>query len=98
MKNTKSTRTTILLSCVMVFVCGIVAATVLAAGQNRDTETVGVSQWEYCSLRVKANRPANEAGRQILKLGQEGWELVSVENFSESGSTTATAYYFKRPL
>jgi hypothetical protein len=70
----------------------------LAADQNKDAETAGVVQWEFCLLKVRANQPTSETGRQILKAGREGWELVSVENFSVDGTTTETAHYFKRRL
>jgi hypothetical protein len=45
MKKATSTRAAILLSCVMMFVCGIVVATVLAADDDTDTGTAGVTQW-----------------------------------------------------
>ena len=98
MKKATITKTTIMLSCAMMFVCGIVVATVFAADQNKDTETVGVVQWEFCSLKVSVNQSTGEVGRQILKAGREGWELVSVENFTADGTTTHTAYFFKRRL
>jgi len=98
MKKAMTTKTTILLSCVMMFVCGIAVAKVLAADQDKDTKTVGIVQWEFCSLKVSVNQPTGEVGRQILKAGREGWELVSVENFTADGTTTHTAYFFKRRL
>lgn len=98
MKKATSTTTAILLACAMMFVFGIVTAAVLAADDDTDTATAGVTQWQYCLLTVKADQPQSELGRQILKAGREGWELVSVENFSVNGTTTKTAFYFKRRL
>ena len=34
---------------------------------------------------------------QIVKMGNEGWELVDVSGVLEDGSTTKTIFYFKRP-
>ena len=58
-----------------------------------------VKKWEHLALQHDATRPWNEAklAKKIVKLGKEGWEMVSVLNFSKDGTTNMTIYYFKRP-
>jgi hypothetical protein len=57
-------------------------------------------QWEHLALThdLRANPGNAEIARQINGLGKEGWELVSVANFTQDGTTTKTTYYFKRRL
>jgi hypothetical protein len=56
--------------------------------------------WEHLSLThdLRGSQTDAEIARMIVKLGKEGWELVSVANSTENGTTTKTAYYFKRRL
>lgn len=56
--------------------------------------------WEHLAFThdLRGAQTKAEVAREIVRLGKAGWELVSVANFTESGTTTKTAYYFKRPL
>ncbi len=57
-------------------------------------------QWQHLALAHNTAELGNDAqlAKQINKLGRDGWEMVTVLNFSEDGSTNNTMYYFKRPL
>lgn len=57
-------------------------------------------QWEHCAFThdLRGAQTNADVAREIVRLGKEGWELVSVANFAESGTTTKTVYYFKRRL
>ena len=81
----------------VVLASALVAATWAGPFQSQPT-AAPAPKWQFASLKVPADTPENELGRQVLKMGQDGWELVSVENFAEDGTTTMTAFYFKRPL
>ena len=63
-------------------------------------EAAAVKQWQHLALEHDTAEKGNERelGAQINKLGREGWELVTVLNFSKDGSTNNTMYYFKRPM
>ena len=56
--------------------------------------------WEHCAFTHDLKGPQSNAeiARTINGLGKDGWELVSVANFSTDGTTTKTTYYFKRRL
>ncbi len=73
-------------------VCLILLAflSIPAFSQAREVTT----QWEY---KLTNDCDPNE-GFDLKKLGEEGWELVSVEQAVSSGSSTGCrSYYFKRP-
>lgn len=63
-------------------------------------EAKTVVKWQHLALNDNARKRfgGTELARKINSLGEEGWEMVSVLNFQEEGTTTKTVYYFKRPL
>ena len=66
---------------------------------SSSTPDPGARTWEHLALvHPLGDKSKDEAlGAQIRTLGSQGWELVSVANFCESGNTVKTGYYFKRP-
>jgi hypothetical protein len=99
MEKTKKVKTRILLYGVMILLCTVIAMQVLADDHSKDKMKPSATGWQHLALtNVIGETPKNELARNINKLGREGWELVSVENFAESGTTTKTIFYFKRPL
>jgi hypothetical protein len=59
-----------------------------------------IGQWQHLAFAHDASKPWNEReiARQINKIGREGWEMVSVLNFTKDGTTNKTIYYFKKPM
>jgi hypothetical protein len=88
-----------LLPGIIIILCTIVAVQVLAQGANRDEIKTQNKAWQHLALtNVIGQTPTSELARNINKLGREGWEMVSVGNVIESGTTTKTIFYFKKPL
>jgi len=100
MERTKNTKTKLVLLCGVICICAIVAAKVLAADSGNDTGEPLATKWQYLAFKskIESDSPTAEVGRTITKLGKDGWELVSVDSHSESGTTTKTVYHFKRQL
>jgi len=100
MKRTENIRMKMLLLCGVICICALVAAKVLAADSGNDTGEPLAAKWQYLAFKskIESDSPTAEVGKTITKLGRDGWELVSVENHAESGTTTKTVYYFKRQL
>ncbi len=98
MNANKNKWATLLSLCVLVALIGTIVATSLSAGgMSQDASQAQVARWQYASLKIPAGTSDKDLGKQILKLGDGGWELVSVQNFLKEGTTTETAFYFKRP-
>lgn len=76
---------------------GAVVLAVCALAQDTDPGGAG-GGWEHLALQHDTGKGFStpELSRQIVNLGSDGWELVSVENFEKNGTTISTAYFFKR--
>ena len=60
-------------------------------------EPVNVQRWEHLALTQPRADLGGELSAQIVRLGDEGWELVDVVTISKDGDTETKIYYFKRP-
>jgi hypothetical protein len=100
MKNTDKAKSKTLLYGMMIFLlCTVIAVQVLARQQNRGKTEAYAKGWQHLALtNTIGETPMNELAGNINKLGREGWEMVSVGNVIESGTTTKTIFYFKKPL
>ena len=58
-----------------------------------------VSRWEHAALTHDSAIVSQDSdlSAQIVRMGNEGWELVSVTNVMKEGTTSQTVFYFKRP-
>ena len=100
MGKEKGMRTRMLVLCFVMCVCVVIVATALAAEAEKDEPKAPIPKWQHLALthQLDGGAPKGALGRQITKLGKEGWELVSVANVSKAGTTTKTVFYLKRWL
>ncbi len=92
-------KTRIVLLGVMIVLFIVITMQVSAEDQRKDETKASAKMWQHLALtNTIGDTPKSELGRSINKLGREGWELVSVGNINESGTTTKTVFYFKKPL
>ena len=56
-------------------------------------------RWEHLALTHDSADVGGDVklSQQIVRLGNEGWELVTVSPVSKEGSTVKTIFFFKRP-
>jgi hypothetical protein len=79
--------------------CTMIVIQVLAEEHSRDETKPAATGWQHLALTYTIREtPKAELAKNINKLGREGWEMVSVGNIIESGTTTQTIFYFKKPL
>lgn len=100
MKNTGQGKSKIrLYGITILLLCTIIVMQVLAQEQNRDEMKPATTGWQHLAFTYTISEtPKAELAGNINKLGREGWEMVSVGNIIESGTTTKTIFYFKKPL
>jgi hypothetical protein len=99
METAVKDKSRMLLYGVAALLCALIAVQVLAQDSATGQARPSVAQWQHLALtHVIGETPQNELARSINKLGREGWELVSVADVTESGTTTKTVFYFKKPL
>lgn len=70
-----------------------------ATAQPQEETVRRTTQWEHLALPFQGadvtGQPALSG--QIVKLGAEGWQLVSVSTVVQDGTTVKHVMYFKRP-
>ena len=99
MERTEKKKAGILLYGVVIILCSVIAMQVWARDRSGDNVKKSTRQWQHLALtNVIDQTQQSELASDINRLGREGWELVSVGNVSESGTTAKTIFYFKKPL
>lgn len=70
-----------------------------ASVQDEETATSPKSPWEHCALTHNSAIVGGdgELSANIIRMGNEGWELVNVSTVVKDGTTVKTIFYFKRP-
>ena len=55
-----------------------------------------VQKFEHLAMPHQGSKLDRELSKQIVKLSNEGWEMVDVESVNKDGTTVQMIYYFKR--
>lgn len=71
------------------------ALTAKAAAQ--DDEVKSAATWEHLAMTHDGTSMTRELSQQIVRLGNEGWQLVCVTPVNRKGTTVQSIYFFKRP-
>jgi hypothetical protein len=72
----------------LVILLTLISIVTIAATQDRKS----IQRWEYKTVQAHPGEP-----NLLNKLGEEGWELVDVTLETQSGTSSYTNYYLKRP-
>jgi hypothetical protein len=94
----KGTAITVLLALILLS-GALVAMQAMASDHHGSPAQPSATAWQHLALtQTLGQTPDDELARNINRLGREGWELVSVGNITQSGTTIKTVFYFKKPL
>lgn len=99
MKTTnKSKPGTLLLGVIFLF-CAVVTMQGWAQDRSRPVSVTSGKGWQHLALTNTIGATnERDLAKNINNLGKDGWELVSVGHITQSGTTTETIFYFKKPL
>ena len=56
-----------------------------------------LNRWEHLAIPHPSAELDGELSQQLNRLGNEGWQLVTVSSIVEDGTAKSAIYYFKRP-
>jgi len=84
----------LLLGCVLLMP---VTYALTASATPQDHGKDSVTCWEHLALAHDRADLGGDLSGQIVRLGNEGWQLVCVSPIAKAGTTVKTIYYFKRP-
>ena len=91
----KSRINSLLLLCCVLLVPVTYALTASATQQGNPQDSV--TRWEHLAMFHDRADLGGDLSGQIVRLGNEGWQLVCVSPIAKEGTTEKTIYYFKRP-
>ena len=91
----KSRISSLLLLCCVLLVPVTYALT--ASATQQDVGQDSVTRWEHLALAHDRADLGGDLSGQIIRLGNEGWQLICVSPIARAGNTVKTIYYFKRP-
>jgi len=62
-------------------------------------EDPAAARWEHLALTHNGADVGSDRGlsTRIVRLGNEGWELVNVSTVAKDGTTVKVLFFFKRP-
>ena len=82
-----------------IILCLLVVGSSLAPGTHAASSMAKDTGWEHLAFSCDATGGVSnpDTSRQIVQLGRDGWQLVSVEGVLKDGTTVQRVYYFKRP-
>ncbi|MHC4401068.1 MAG: hypothetical protein ACYTG0_15435 [Planctomycetota bacterium] len=83
----------------IVICLGVFLAAELSARNAESGATSGtMARWQHLALShdTKKGVSDQDLNRRIIQLGNEGWELVDIENVTKNGTTITTVFFFKR--
>ena len=84
----------LLLCCVLLLpVTYALTASATQQGNLQDSAT----RWEHLAMTHDGADLSGDLSGQIVRLGNEGWQMVCVSPIAKEGTTVKTIYYFKRP-
>lgn len=83
-------------------ICAVFALTLVSFtlyGAEPEPRDGAIQSWEHLALTHADSAVADdkELSMRIVRLGNEGWELVTVSSVVQDGTTVKTILYFKRP-
>ena len=90
---TPRTHTPVVLACLALAVA--LLAQVIAI--PRADAQPAPAAWAHAALPHDGADLGADLGRQINRMGDDGWQLVDVAVIVENGTTTKTVYYFRKP-
>ena len=74
----------------------VTCALTVSATQNGNPQG-SATRWEHLAMTHDGADLGGDLSEQIVRLGNEGWQLVGVTPIAKAGTTEKTVYYFKRP-
>lgn len=70
-----------------------------ASSQIAVPSATTTTAWEHLAMTHDGAEIGSspELSARIIRLGEQGWELVDVSTIVKEGTTVKTVFYFKRP-
>lgn len=89
-----------LLTSALIGLGALIAVTLFAADPGDKEPQSQPRKWQHLALQHEVSQGivTDELSKKIVRLGKEGWEMVTVASVTAGGTTAQLVYYFKKPL